>query len=304
MKHLAKEIILISVVLLFSCYKENKTENSEKPNPSLKSPPLFYVTTLKGLNLRSEPSLDSTILNLAPFKSKLTLIGKTKKKEWVQVKFQDTLGFVSTDYITDIPFEKEVKKEYNNDSSLLYILESKKFSNDSECSEGYQSDCILKIIKDGKLIFSEGPFGNPKWVTNTNLSYYIAMGECGWHQHNSCIFDAEKEEIIENVFENVSFGPNCYHENSEAKYYYNHLYCSNSFCYKIQSNKLELKIYKGDSKILKEDNIPNNFLIHKIQNYPEIEDLQFEMEKNELIIKSENKTTCLDLNRFESIECK
>jgi uncharacterized protein YgiM (DUF1202 family) len=67
-----------------------------------------YVWTEKGVNLRTEPNTDCSVITVLEAGTQLTLLGE--EDGWVQVSYNGQEGYVSTDYITNTdPSEEEAE---------------------------------------------------------------------------------------------------------------------------------------------------------------------------------------------------
>jgi uncharacterized protein YgiM (DUF1202 family) len=58
-----------------------------------------YVWTNNGVNMRTEPNVNGSVITVLDARTKLTLLGE--ENGWVLVSYNGTQGYVCVDYITD-----------------------------------------------------------------------------------------------------------------------------------------------------------------------------------------------------------
>lgn len=77
----------------------------------------LYVNT-SALNFRAQPDTDSDILDVLELADKVICISESNK-EWIQVKWDDQVGFISSDYVTrDLVFRPVEQTRYVDASQL------------------------------------------------------------------------------------------------------------------------------------------------------------------------------------------
>ena len=102
---LLNNLVLILIVLASSARAES----------------FVYITDQVDIPIRSEKSLGNTIIRLLPSGTKLSVLQITKDG-WTEVKYQDTIGWISSRYLSNnISAREELKKANSiiNESQLL-----------------------------------------------------------------------------------------------------------------------------------------------------------------------------------------
>ena len=85
---------------------ENQTPSTMNPdlppvteNPETEEDMVQLLWTTSGVNMRTEPDKESTIITVLPVKTQVELIGE--EEGWVKVLYNGQEGYISADYITD-----------------------------------------------------------------------------------------------------------------------------------------------------------------------------------------------------------
>ena len=89
--------------------------------PSANAESFVYITDQVDIPIRSEKSLGNTIIRLLPSGTKLSVLQITEDG-WTEVKYQDTIGWISSRYLSNnISAREELKKANSiiNESQLL-----------------------------------------------------------------------------------------------------------------------------------------------------------------------------------------
>ena len=68
-------------------------------NPGTEEDTVQLLWTTSGVNMRTEPDKESTIITVLPVKTQVELIGE--EEGWVKVLYNGQEGYISADYITD-----------------------------------------------------------------------------------------------------------------------------------------------------------------------------------------------------------
>jgi uncharacterized protein YgiM (DUF1202 family) len=88
-------------------FPEEETEESESTDgsgddaqePDAPEEDVTYIWTNSGVNMRTEPNVNSSVITVLDAGTQLELLGE--ELGWVQVSYNGQEGYVSTDYITD-----------------------------------------------------------------------------------------------------------------------------------------------------------------------------------------------------------
>ena len=89
--------------------------------PSANAESFVYITDQVDIPIRSEKSLGNTIIRLLPSGTKLSVLQITEDG-WTEVKYQDTIGWISSRYLSNnISAREELKKTNSiiNENQLL-----------------------------------------------------------------------------------------------------------------------------------------------------------------------------------------
>ena len=89
--------------------------------PSANAESFVYITDQVDIPIRSEKSLGNTIIRLLPSGTKLSVLQITEDG-WTEVKYQDTIGWISSRYLSNNISAREELKQANsiiNESQLL-----------------------------------------------------------------------------------------------------------------------------------------------------------------------------------------
>ena len=88
---------------------------------SVNAETFVYITDQVDIPIRSEKSLGNTIIRLLPSGTKLSLLQITEDG-WTEVKYQDTIGWISSRYLSNNMSAREELKQANtviNENQLL-----------------------------------------------------------------------------------------------------------------------------------------------------------------------------------------
>ena len=88
---------------------------------SVNAETFVYITDQVDIPIRSEKSLGNTIIRLLPSGTKLSVLQITEDG-WTEVKYQDTIGWISSRYLSNNMSAREVLKQANtviNENQLL-----------------------------------------------------------------------------------------------------------------------------------------------------------------------------------------
>ncbi len=89
--------------------------------PSANAESFVYITDQVDIPIRSEKSLGNTIIRLLPSGTKLSVLQITEDG-WTEVEYQDTIGWISSRYLSNNISAREELKQANsiiNESQLL-----------------------------------------------------------------------------------------------------------------------------------------------------------------------------------------
>jgi|GEM_PF-7040157 len=126
--------ILLFIINLFTIIKIiNADENNKE---------YMYVNVRSGLNMRSEPSLNSNIITAIPYKEKLEIINKdgpvdiidNQPGNWFMIKFENQTGWVFNAFLSKL-----------SDNSIIYGKYKLKNDNFSFLNLYNNNEFILKI---------------------------------------------------------------------------------------------------------------------------------------------------------------
>ena len=81
-----------------------------------------YITDQVDIPIRSEKSLGDTIIRLLPSGTKLLVLQITEDG-WTEVKYQNTIGWISSRYLSNTMSSRDELKQANtviNESQLLF----------------------------------------------------------------------------------------------------------------------------------------------------------------------------------------
>lgn len=127
------------------------------------------------LNCRTEPSINSNIITTIEHNSKVVATGKratNEGREWIEVSFNDSIGWVAESYLKDYIVEKKVDTSQDNVATLNMRKEP-----------GFDGEIILQIESNKNIKILEQNFNNPiecdnlEWIkvkVNEQVGYIAA----------------------------------------------------------------------------------------------------------------------------------
>lgn len=205
-------LILVSVTVTYFFLKKEEPKNEDLANElSLndKEPEgeFIYVIAKDGLNMRSGPSENHSIIYKLPFMAKLEVRGKSKDQKWYEVDFNKISGWVSADYISEekpddltldwleekyqgnislsLKYPKDWRQLKSDNKNVIFYIKSPRENYDKiyiEILEGKVSDYAPRLIDENHSLASKSIFyldnlsGN-KYVIQTLNSGNIIYAE-------------------------------------------------------------------------------------------------------------------------------
>jgi hypothetical protein len=109
-------IFTLSITLLVGCYTTVKAETIEEGiagistvldriDPIEIKTALDYIWTTDKVNFRTEANIDSDIIETLDKRTKVEALMKTSSNSWIKVKYGEVIGYIYSDYLTDVePF--------------------------------------------------------------------------------------------------------------------------------------------------------------------------------------------------------
>jgi uncharacterized protein YgiM (DUF1202 family) len=79
--------------------ESNASGGADEPAVSDEQDDATYIWTTNGVNMRTEPNVNGSVITVLDAGTKLTLLGE--EQSWVLVSYNGQQGYVSDDYITD-----------------------------------------------------------------------------------------------------------------------------------------------------------------------------------------------------------
>jgi uncharacterized protein YgiM (DUF1202 family) len=79
--------------------ESDASDAADEPTVSDEPDDSAYVWTNNGVNMRTEPNVNGSVITVLDARTKLTLLGE--EDGWVLVSYNGTQGYVFADYITD-----------------------------------------------------------------------------------------------------------------------------------------------------------------------------------------------------------
>jgi uncharacterized protein YgiM (DUF1202 family) len=151
----------------------------------------YYVISLAGLNMRSEPSINSKIVQKIQYQKEVAFIERTNNEwfienttsKWVKISVDDRTGYVLEIYLSK---NKAPKK---SDVSINYIDQLYKLTKDKKCIV-YNS--VYLGISNNKLI---DIIGQPMRKSSFEGAYVVVYKDCSFYY-----FIGDPEEIIQGYF--------------------------------------------------------------------------------------------------------
>jgi len=119
---------------------------------SVNAETFVYITDQVDIPIRSEKSLGNTIIRLLPSGTKLSLLQITEDG-WTEVKYQDTIGWISSRYLSNNMSAREELKQANtviNENQLLitkYETELKELNKQLLILNNKNKELVIKSSK-------------------------------------------------------------------------------------------------------------------------------------------------------------
>ncbi len=119
---------------------------------SVNAETFVYITDQVDIPIRSEKSLGNTIIRLLPSGTKLSLLQITEDG-WTEVKYQDTIGWISSRYLSNNISAREELKQANtviNENQLLitkYETELKELNKQLLILNNENKELVIKSSK-------------------------------------------------------------------------------------------------------------------------------------------------------------
>ena len=119
---------------------------------SVNAETFVYITDQVDIPIRSEKSLGNTIIRLLPSGTKLSVLQITENG-WTEVKYQDTIGWISSRYLSNNMSAREELKQANtviNENQLLitkYETELKELNKQLLILNNKNKELVIKSSK-------------------------------------------------------------------------------------------------------------------------------------------------------------